>query len=171
MIWETIARGTNLETLGVIRERELAKGTRVRFVMTVRTPLGVPTARAFDLSQAEAIFRRVMPEGVKLLDVHSPDNNEQVVIDAKVISNPIVTTTTVLLFLKANWFRLSLVTIGIIFSLGVLIASIRIDAEKIPEVITDVVRMTLIAVVIIAIVLIIIRAGIKTPNFAIGGRL
>ncbi|MBT9133026.1 MAG: hypothetical protein DDT33_01557 [Firmicutes bacterium] len=164
MIWETIAEGTKLETLEVVRQRRLAKGTRVRFHMTVRTPLGLPMARAFDLPGAEPIFRRVMPEGLELVDVHSPDNHEQVVIDARVTSNPIVTTTAILLFVKANWLKLSLVTIGIVFALGALITAIRIDAEMIPYVW----GITLVAIVLIAVVFIVAKAGLKTPKFSVG---
>ena len=165
MFWETIAEGTRIENLQSVRARKLAKGTRVRFTMTTKTWLGIPTARAFDLPGAEAIFRPVMPEGMRLLDVHSPDNREIVVVEAEVITNPAVTTASIIAFVAANWLRLSLVAIGIMVALGFLITSIRIEAEVIPHMWA----MVLIAVVVIAVVFILARAGVKAGKVTVGG--
>ena len=165
MFWQTIARGPGIEELRTIAERRLAKGTRVRFIMRTKTWAGIPTARAFDLPGAEAIFRPMMPRGVKLLDVHSPDGRELVVVEAEVIANPAVTTSAIVAFVAANWFRLSLVAIGILVALGFLVTSIRIDAEVIPHMWA----MLLIAVVIIAVVFILARAGVKAGKVTIGG--
>ena len=165
VIWETIAEGDSLETLRTVRSRKLAKGTRVRFTMTTRAWAGIPTARAFDLPGAELIFRPVMPEGMRLLDVHSPDDRELVVVEAEVITNPAVTTSAIVAFVAANWFRLSLVAIGITVALGFLVTSIRIDAEVIPHMWA----MLLIAVVIIAVVFILARAGVRAGKVTIGG--
>ena len=165
MFWETIAEGTRIEDLWSVRARRLAKGTRVRFTMTTKTWLGIPTARAFDSPGSETIFRPVMPEGMRLLDVHSPDNRETVVVEAEVITNPAVTTASIVAFVAANWFRLSLVAIGIMVALGFLITSIRIEAEVIPHMWA----MALIAIVIIAVVFILARAGVKAGKVTIGG--
>ena len=165
MFWETIAEGPGIEELRTIAERKLLKGTRVRFIMRTKTWAGIPTARAFDLPGAELIFRPVMPKGMKLLDVHSPDDRELVVVKAEVIANPVVTTSTIVAFVAANWFKLSLVAIGIMVALGFLVTSIRIDAEVIPHMWA----MLLIAVVIIAVVFILARAGVRAGRVTIGG--
>ena len=158
MFWETIAEGPGIRELRVIEEKRLPKGTHVRFVIKVRTPAGIPTARVFDLPGAEAVFRPLMPEGLELLDVHSPDDYETGVVEARVVANPIVTTSSIVAFIAANWFKIAV-------ALGIIILAIRVDAEAIPRMWA----VLVIAIAVVAIVFILTTAGVKAGKVRIGG--
>lgn len=100
---------------------------------TVRRPLGVPIARAFDLPGAEAIFRAILPPQLRVVDVHSPDDRDQVVVEA-IVENPDPISTKLLVgAIVARWTGKSLLVIGIGLALGAIIIAIRIDTELIPE--------------------------------------
>lgn len=123
MAWTTVAEGTSLDTLKqLVADVELGKGTPIRFEMTLNTPV----AHLFDLAGAELIFKPQMPEGLDLLDVYSPDNQYQVVIDCE--ADP-VHLLAIVAFVKAHWLAISLISIGIVFALGFLVTAIKIKAE------------------------------------------
>jgi len=122
MLWKTIAEGTSIGNLkAMVGDMELPKGTPVRFEMTLKLPL----AHAFDLAGAELLFRPVMPEGLDLKDVYSPDDTYQVVVEAE--SDP-VWIVAIIAFVKAHWLLVSLVGIGLVFTLGFLVGKISVKA-------------------------------------------
>lgn len=121
MPWITVAEGTSIATVEArVSNFELPKGTQIRFIMQ----LSMPVAPAFDLAGAELIFRPMMPEGVDLIDVHG-EGWRTVVIDAE--SDP-AWLLAILVFIKAHWIALSLIAIGITFTLGVLVAAFKMEA-------------------------------------------
>lgn len=122
-MWTTVAKGTSLETLtAIVKDQELPKGTPVRFELT----LNMPVAHSFDLPGAEWLFSAVMPEGLVMKDVYSPDDKYKVVVDCE--SDP-VHLAAIVGFVKVHWLALSLITIGIFFTLGYLITAIKVKAE------------------------------------------
>lgn len=146
MEWVTIAEGTSLSNLKqLVADRELKKGVPVRFEIT----LNLPVAHAFDMAGAEHIFRPMMPAGLDLKDVYSPDDKYQVVIEAE--SDP-VWIVAIVAFVKAHWLAISLITIGIALALGFLVASIKVKAPI--EALEETRNIMIIVAVIVAIALI-----------------
>jgi len=143
MAWQTIAEGTTLETLhNTVADRELPKGTPVRFELD----LNQPVARLFDLAGAEWIFKGRMPEGLDLVDVHSEGDN-RVVIEAE--SDP-VWIVALAGFVKVHWLAISLVSIGIFLALGLLVIAIKV---KSPEEAISEAKWIFIALAVIAVML------------------
>lgn len=119
----TIAEGTTLgELKALVADQELKKGVKVRFELELK----LPVAHLFDLAGTELIFKPMMPEGLDLKDVYSPDNMYQVVIEAE--ADP-VWIVAIVAFVKAHWLAISLISIGVMFTLGFLVIACKIKAE------------------------------------------
>jgi len=105
----------------------LPKGTPLRVVMDLKLPVG----RAFDLPGAELVFKRFIPPGLILKDVHSEGSRRAVVeLEADPAWIPAVA-----LFIARHWSGLILGAIGISLALSLLILSVRLEApEKLLEV-------------------------------------
>lgn len=160
-MWIKIAEGVSLSELSqVIADRELKKGTPVRFEMTLNLPL----AHAFDLAGAEQLFGTIMPEGLIVQDVYSPDNTYQVVIDAE--ADP-VHVAAIVAWVKAHWVLCSLIAIGLTFTLGFIVGSITVTVFIKPEEFKWWIIAA--AAALVLVVYFVTKAGIKTPTVAIGG--
>ena len=122
--WVTVAEGTTMDTLkAVVPDQQFPKGTLLRFEMDLK----LPVARAFDaLWVPETIFRTQMPEGLALKDIHS-EGSSKVVIEAEV--DPIWLLTAVG-FIKVHWLVISLLAIGLMFTLGFLVTAFKVKAPE-----------------------------------------
>jgi len=123
MAWVTVAESDRIETLGddLTTDIELPKGTKVRFVMDLRLPVG----SAFSLPGAEYIFRPFMPDGIDLIDVYGSGSQATIECEA----DPAFLLAA-LAFIKAHWLAIGLITIGITLGLAALIYTIRCDVDK-----------------------------------------
>jgi len=129
--WTQVAVAPSFEELGrkPVPDIYLTKGTQVKFVLTLK----LPVAKAFDLPGAELIFRPVIPPGLKLVDVWGEGLTTAIVL-CEVDPNEFVAVAipvpawlpAVIAFVVRHWFGLSLVTIGILWTLGRLISAIAV---------------------------------------------
>ena len=115
-------------------ERTLEPGSP--FTIELKFHTWAPFADAFDLAGAELIFKKFMPPGLRLLDVRGRGRHEVVIRTEVVGGNTaeagqgtaemgfVFTLGAVGNFIAANWLGISLVTIGLTFALGLLVASI-----------------------------------------------
>ncbi|RLC72504.1 MAG: hypothetical protein DRI26_02850 [Chloroflexi bacterium] len=138
--WVTVAEGTTLDTLqATIPNMEFPKGTPLRAVMDLK----LPVASAFDLAGAELLFRPRMPEGVILKDVHS-EGPSRVVIEAEVDPAWLL---AIVGFIKAHWLAISLISIGLMFTLGFLVIAIKLQApEEVVRPIPEILKWVVIGV-------------------------
>lgn len=124
MAWRTVAQGTTLETLeATVADREFGKGVPVRLRFTLNQPL----AHLFDMAGAEQACVSLIPEGLTIKDVYSPDNTYEVIIDCE--SDP-VWLVALVAFVKAHWLALVLTAIGLTVALGLLIIAIKIQSPE-----------------------------------------
>ena len=97
--WTLAAEGKSIGDLkGMIADRELPKGTPVKWVMSFNIP-GV--AKAFDAFGAEWVFKPFVPDGLELTDVSEEEGKGVVLME----SDPAWLVAT-WLFVKANWVKL-----------------------------------------------------------------
>ena len=99
MAWTLVGEGNSFDDLKLlVANRELPKGTRVRFKLKLNMPIGP----AFDVAGAELIFKSQMPEGLTLKDVRG-DGLWEATIDAEANSPGLM---AILLFIKAHWLAI-----------------------------------------------------------------
>lgn len=97
--WVKAAQGTSPDKLNLlIADRELEKGTRVRWVLDFKVP-GV--AKTMDLWGAEAIFSPFVPPGLDLVDVYESGGKGYVDMEA----DP-AWVVAIWAFVKAHWLAI-----------------------------------------------------------------
>ena len=175
-MWTTIAEGTSIDNIEILRDKEVHRGDKVRFEMKLRFPV----AHAFDLPGAETVMRYALPSGFTVTDVYSPDNKYNVIMEAQYngsnnVGNRIGARIGIapilaglIAFIAQHWLAISLITIGIAFSLGYLIESIKIKSEDI--VTTKIATLAAITIGVLGVVYFISKAGIKVPGVEVGGK-
>lgn len=99
--WVKAAQGTSPDKLrALIADRELEKGTPVRWILDFKVP-GI--ARTMDLWGAEAIFRPFVPPGLDLVDVYEKGGQGYVEMKA----DP-AWLLAVVGFVKAHWLGIAI---------------------------------------------------------------
>lgn len=151
VVLEELFRASSLGELAELTsQRELRPGSPFRITMRLNESI----AHAFDLAGAEAIFRPVMPPGLTLVDVHSPDNKRTVVLDSRVdveqaqgakMRFPVV-IAAIGAFIATHWVGLSLAVIGITAALGFLVASIRGEGVALVSAFGDIAKFVVIGI-------------------------
>jgi len=126
-MWTTLARADDIRNLeaSVADNRELPHGTKVRFVMSLNTPIG----KLFSLPGAEYLFRPAMPPGIDLVDVYGQDSRTVVV--EGVVASPLFVLAAAG-FIARHWVGLSLLTIGVLWGLAAIVYLIKFDGELMP---------------------------------------
>jgi len=116
--WQTVAEGTSFwnlkDTLGNV---ELPKGTRMRVVMETSAPW------LFDVAGAEFVFKPVVPDNMKLIDVWGEGNEGIVEMEVTGTFWPVI-----LAFLRAHWVALAIGTIVLATVVSFITVMVKVPA-------------------------------------------
>lgn len=106
-MWVKAAEGTSLEDLKtLIADRELKKGTRVKWVIDPKIP---GAANVFNMVGAELAFKPFIPDGMELVDVYEEGGQGIVEMEA----DP-AWLVAVVAFAKAHWLAITIATVALV---------------------------------------------------------